>query len=217
MGEIDLLSDNYNIDSVNAVITDDNIIPGVSGKVVNVFNSYHNMKKINNFNDYYLIYDLILPAISLKDNIDKYIISGNKLNRNISIIIDNNINIENYIVDNNIIANKLIDYEEYNINSTLEQINNDSTNFNRINKLLNNKLCLVTEDIEQICRKHEYYLIKPSIYVNNSNYLEVKNDLESGQIIVITDELELEKFKLLIQEIKFKEYNLVFLSNLIKE
>jgi len=60
------------IKEVNAYIEDDTIIPGMSGKEININKSFNNMKEYNTFVEDYLVYDNIIPIITLEDNIDKY-------------------------------------------------------------------------------------------------------------------------------------------------
>ena len=73
----------YNVKAIDAVILDDTIIPGVSGKKVSVDKSYNNMKKYNTFNENLLVYDKVKPNVSVNKVYDKYIISGNKSITNI--------------------------------------------------------------------------------------------------------------------------------------
>ena len=60
----------YNEAFVNAQINDNYIIPGLNGKVVNVKNSFYNMKDINTFNSYYLIYDTSYPEVTLENHLN---------------------------------------------------------------------------------------------------------------------------------------------------
>ena len=54
----------YKIESVNASILEDTIVPGISGKKVNDNKSYSNMKRLGQFNSDLLIYDYFLPEIT---------------------------------------------------------------------------------------------------------------------------------------------------------
>ena len=56
------------IPSTNATIIDDYIIPGLAGSKVNIEKSFLNMKPLNEYNEYYLVYDEIKPTISLQNN-----------------------------------------------------------------------------------------------------------------------------------------------------
>ena len=104
---------NYKINSVYAVIEGDTIIPGISGKTINIDKSYKKMKKYGIFNESLIEYDIVKPSISIDNNLDKYIIKGRNdiyltfvlndikyINDFVSIVNDNKINI---FVDNKII------------------------------------------------------------------------------------------------------------------
>ena len=130
-------SNNYNVCSVNATIENNTIIPGIKGKKVNEMESYLNMKDFGVFNINYLIYDSILPDISIENNKNLIIISGNKSIRQISILIKNNKNILDYSNKNNIKYSKLI-----NINDTIDKNENinicsNGKDFKDLNTLLN--------------------------------------------------------------------------------
>ncbi len=208
--------DDYYIKAINAKIEGNYIIPGLNGKKVNVLESYYNMRDFKKFNEYYLVYQDVIPQVNLENNKNKIIISGNPNNRNISLIVDNNI-IQKYLIEQKIKANILILYYEYNKNSFLEQINNDVDNFNRLNHYLKTKICLVNEEIVNLCLKHNYHLIEVKDYVNQNNIIKMKNNIHSGQILFISHNLSLKNFKILLKEINFKDYNLVYISELISE
>ena len=63
----------FNEAFVNAEITDKYITPGLNGKVVNIKNSFYNMKDLNAFNSYYLIFDTSYPEVTLENNKDKIV------------------------------------------------------------------------------------------------------------------------------------------------
>ena len=64
---------NYTTKGVDAKIVDDTIIPGLTGKAINVEKSYKNMKGKGVYDSSFYIYDALVPTISLEDNLDKYI------------------------------------------------------------------------------------------------------------------------------------------------
>ena len=72
--EINDLKDKYKIDVIEAIINEDSIIPGVSGKKVNVEKSYKKMRGNNVFNEKMLVYDEVYPNNSLENNKDKYVV-----------------------------------------------------------------------------------------------------------------------------------------------
>lgn len=215
-------SNNYNVCSVNATIENNTIIPGIKGKRVNEMESYLNMKDFGVFNINYLIYDSILPDISIENNKDKIIISGNKSIRQVSILIKDNDNILEYSKDNNIIYSKLID-----IKNTLDlgeniNISSDSKDFSNLNTLLNknelNKnICILNYSNIESCRNNKYYIVNPSIEYSNSNYVSELNNISNGSIILISDNLSIDNYIILIEYLKNKDLKIVYLSELIKE
>ena len=76
----------YNKDPINAIITNNTIIPGIKGRKINLKKSYNNMKGINEFKESLLVFDEIKPNKSINNIYDKVIISGNQHNNKISII-----------------------------------------------------------------------------------------------------------------------------------
>lgn len=209
------------IDPVNASIENDYIIPGSYGSKVNVEKSFYNMKALKTFNEYYLIYDDIKPTVSIEDNKDKIIIRGNTSKRQISIVLEDNSHIalfKNYKV------NQLVTKDAYIKNNNLELINNESDKklFNQVNTLLNNDkinkhLCLVNDNNKEICQKNGNYLIKNSLTLTSKNIVDVKRNIDNGQIILIKSTAKESDIKILLEEIKFKDLEIVYLSNLISE
>ena len=97
MIKIKYLEAKYNKNYLNATISNNTIIPGLSGSVIDINNSYLKMKKIKSFQENSLILKAIEPVISIKNNQDKYIISGNPNKKNIAILIKtNNLDILKY-------------------------------------------------------------------------------------------------------------------------
>ncbi len=209
--------DIYEIDPSDAAIAEGGIMPGVSGKRVNVLESYYNMRSLGVFNSSYLVYKIEKPLVSISDNKNLYITSGNKNKRNISFIIDKNYDIESYIKLNNIRANKLITYNDFESDNNFEYLNNDVNNFNRLNSKILTKICLVNNDIEEYCKSHGYYLINANIKINNDNYILVKEELSSGNIILIDNDLNLDYFIMIYIEALYRDYNIVYLSELLYE
>lgn len=213
---IDYSEENY-LSPVDAVVMGNYIIPGISGRSVSIIDSYYNMKKLNTFNELFLVYDGVIPQISIDNNLDKIIIQGNGSIRQISLIIDDNFFVEKYLTDNNIRASKLITLSEYEEKSSLEQINNDYKDFKELSDYLDNNVCVVNTTNLDICKRMKHYLVTGENVVNDSNFLKIKNTLYSGQIILVSNNLELDNFKSLYSEMVFKGYNLVYLSDIISE
>ncbi len=220
--EINENSSSYNIKAVSAEIDGDYIIPGLNGSNVNVLKSYNNMKMLDIFNSYYLVYDKILPDISLENNKDKIISSGNKNKNAISIVIQDNKDILNYSKEKNIKISRLITLDTYNKFSSYEQINNDIDNYENVEKLLNrnniNKnICIINDNIKNICLEKEKYLVTPTKTLNNSNLSNIKSNIESGNIIYITDNVSVTDYKILLRQIYYQDIDVIYLSELITE
>lgn len=228
----------YKTEPIDAKIEDDTIIPGNIGKYLDTDTSYKEMKKIGYFEESLLTYKNIYPTISIYNNHNKYIISGNIYNKNISLIyiinndktIDNILNIiknknttisffiDSSFLNNNIdIISKIKDYEIYNYGN-----NGNYTKDNLIitNNIINNKsnnnssFCLFLEKNPTSlnnCSDNKMHSIIPSI---TGNYNDIKNNLQNGSIILINNSKELSN---IIDYIKNKGYSILPLSNIIKE
>ena len=77
----------YNTKSTDSIIIKDTIIPGLSGNIVNEEKSYEKMKRLGAYNPSLYIYNDVSPTITINDNYDKYIVSGNTKKRNIYLIL----------------------------------------------------------------------------------------------------------------------------------
>ena len=119
--EIEKEKDNYEIASVNAEIDGENIIPGLNGRVVDVKDSYYNMKDIEIFNSYYLMYDTTYPKVSLNSNVDKIIKQGNSLKRSVSFILEYDPEIVSFFTSNNYPASVVVDIDDFSQDCQLEQ------------------------------------------------------------------------------------------------
>ena len=82
----------YNKKPVNAIITEHIMIPGISGRKINLKESYKKMKAINEFKESLLVFDKIPPSKTINNIYDKVIISGNQSINKISIVLDNDDN-----------------------------------------------------------------------------------------------------------------------------
>ena len=222
----------------NAIIKDDTIIPGKTGRQVNVDSSYKSMKKIGYFEPTLIAYESIYPEISIYNNYNKYIIKGDSTKKNVSLIyIINNNNIIDNIVNTsnkfNIKLNLFIDssYLSNNIN-ILEKIKNNEIynygnkgNYTKDNLIINNNIINnKTNNNSNIClfgKKDNTSLNNCanskmlSLYIDTiTNYYNIKDNLENGKIYVIDNTKELNNIS---QYIISKGYNIVPLSELITE
>ena len=219
MIEINNNIDDYNKQAKNAFIEGKYIIPGLNGYAVNVLKSYNKMKYLDTFNSYYLEYDIVKPSISIDNNKDKIIKYGNSDKNSVSIIIKDNHNILDYLENKKIKVTRLINKDTFISNANYEQINNDINNYERVEKLLNryklNKNICYIKNNQDNCKNK--YLFEESINLNNYNLGTIKDNIKSGYIIFINDNVSLSDFKILVRQIYYQDLNIKYLSELIKE
>lgn len=225
----------YATNYVDAIIVDNTIIPGINGKEVNINGSYNNMKSGKIYNSELLKYKVIYPIYSIKDNFDKFIIKGNNKKNNVSIIyiLNNNIDVFLNNVDQRYVINIFINYSylENNINNISKLSNYEIYNYGDNgkytqenillgNNIINNKAknngiyCLSTnKDIDTLktCSNNKVWTIVPSI---NGGYLDVKNNIENGSIILINN---LSELNIITNYLTNKGFNIVGLSKLLSE
>ena len=223
MLEIKEVSAEYEEKPTDAVINkDDNtIIPGKFGKKVNDEESYLNMHDFGSFNENFLIFDYIKPNKSLEDNKDKYITKGNPNNRKVSIILEEGSDLEEYFtvqeIPYNIIATK-----KSTLTSTKGELINGApleTDFKKIHSYLEDEkhICIKEYSNETMCKKLSYYIVNPQIHLKNSNISEIKNQITPGSLILASKNTKLENIILILNEIKYKDLEIVYISNLIDE
>lgn len=210
-------------DFVNAVIEDDYIIPGMYGSIIDELKSLAKMKEQDVFNNLYLVSQPIKPDISLSDNLDKIIIKGNSKKQQVSFVIDENSSkkIKDYLVKNSIKASLLITKDNFSKDSYFEQINNDFKNYKELDKTLkknkiNTNICVLDNNNSNLkfCKSKKKYLVKPGMFLDNANIIEIKTKLDSGSIIYIKAATYLD---CLVEYIKSKDLKIVPLSQLISE
>ena len=109
---------NY-IKTIKPIINDDEYYTGLNGCEIDVDKSYNKMKTVKEYKKELLV----MKEINNNENIkEKYIVGGNKIKRNISIILllnnDSNMNLINYLNKRKIKINYFVkmDYLENNIN-----------------------------------------------------------------------------------------------------
>ncbi len=220
--EIEKEKDTYEIKSVNASINGEYIIPGLTGMAVNIKDSYYNMKDIEVFNSYYLIFDTTYPQITLSNNVDKIIQRGNEQKKSVAFILEYDKEIINYFLEYGYEASVLVDMDTFDKNSGLEQINNEVENFNNLDSLINKysnnaNVCYVNEKNENVCKKNSKYLVKSDKILNNSTIIEIKNNINSGDIYYVKKNTDTKNIQLIINSILYKDLDIVRISELISE
>ena len=174
MKEIKNNLNKYKIESIDATINNNIIIPGKEGQEVDVKKTYDAMRKYGSYNENLIKIKEIIPTISINDNLDKYIKLNNSDNKKISLIfiINKEVNINNLnktLEKNNITATFFIEKKliENNINfikntnHQIELLNSNKILFNStksyLESLTNSKLkyCYTEEEnnnILELCK-----------------------------------------------------------------
>lgn len=219
---IDDVKEDYTVASIDAEVYGDYIIPGLNGLEVNVKDSYFNMKGLNAFNEYYLLYDCIYPSVSLSDNKDKIITQGNSKKQSVSFILEYDKNIIDYFTKNNIDASVLVDMNTFDNTLKLEQLNNEVNNFKDLDTLINKyqnnaNICYVNDNNLDICRENNKYLVQTDNIINNNTIVSIKNNITSGNIYYVSKNTDVSDIQLIINSILYKDLDIVRISELISE
>ncbi len=213
--------DDHYIESVNALIDGDYVIPGIVGQKVNIEKSFQKMKNLGAYLESYLIYDQVMPTITLDKNKNKIIRQGNLKKMGVSFVV----NEDNYLLA--YFEEMGMDYAVLTTSNTVkmqrlgEKINDDENKYNEVEKSLNttkeNKnICFLKKMTKEFCQKKGKILVEPTVSVTNSNFVAIYSNILPGSIIYI-ENLDLSYLKLLIENIIYKGYQILPLSQLISE
>lgn len=245
MIQLNNIEETYKTLPINANILGNTIIPGLSGKSINIEESYKKMKTTGIFNKNLIIYDNIAPDISIKNNKDKFIIKGNNSKQMISIIfiLENDLYFDKINEIFNLkqeVANYFVDYSYLINNSTkIKETKNhefysygNNGQYTLDNLLFSNNLlsriknleaiyCLtenMDEKILNLCSSNNLYTIVPTIIGDKNPYTDLKDNLSSGAIILLkTNQEILTELPTIINYIKGKGLNITGLSDLLSE
>ena len=245
MIELTSVEDIYRVLPVNANVLGNTIIPGLNGRDINVNESYKKMKSNGLFNKNLIIYDEVLPSISIHNNKDKFIVRGNNNKQMVSIVfvLDNDKYFDkvNEILNNKeIIANYFVSYAYLINNSTkIKEVSNhefysygDNGKYTSDNLLFSNNLisrikdnmavyCLaknMEEEILSLCSENNLYTVVPTIISDNNPYTILKDNLSSGSIILLSMNQEtVAELSTIIDYIKGKGFKIGGLSTLLSE
>lgn len=245
MKEIKTVASNYEQDSQDAVLINNNIIPGINGIKVDIDRSYEKMKKYGSFDESLLVFQEVTPVISTSNNYDKFIIKGNSTNQSISLVFK--INTISYIdelletlkekkaratffVTSDIINNEISTIEKIYLNGHEVELLDDyyiykdvKSNNKLIKQLTGTKLkyCYSEEEDKEIiknCKTSKMHTIIPSIITSTFPYNSIKNHVVSGSIISLNNNLNtIREFSPILNYLNQKGYKILLLSDLLKE
>lgn len=178
------------VNSVNAKVDGNSIIPGINGLEVNVEKSYNQMKKNNIFNVSYIVYKEVKPNVSASDYPEKIITSGNKRKNAITIIISNNNKNMDYFKNNHIPYSLITNYnyciilDSFKCNNTNQKVQpnyilNNSNFANYINYVSSGSIIYIDDYLDKIyievLIKHaNFYNLK---FLSLEEHLSEKNNI----------------------------------------
>lgn len=243
MKQIENIKNEYFIAPLEPVITENTFIPGKCGLELDTKASYKALKKIGVFTENSLVFKEVCPKEILKNNKNKFIINGNKIDKKVSLIFvaQSNYKLQivlNILSDNNVKANIFVDGAVFENNNDLiveiskEHIignlsyNGDYNNpsfiwMTTIIKKFNENYCYsenLNESVLKVCQKNNSYTIVPSSVIKNNPALTLNKNISNGSIIsfYINDEV-VNELSLMLKYIKSKGYDIVTLEELLIE
>ena len=227
MQEIVKKSKDYNIEPINAIITNNTIIPGVSGLNINLDKSYEKMKKLGNFDEALLVYEKIEPYLSYKDYYNKIIVSNNQ-NKKISLVfnikdLDVYEEIAKILIKYDIKGNYFFQNSFFNKNIDKISKINDTILVNNLTNLSNYQnivdYCLVHEISDKIpCHSNKKYTLLSGINIYNYHLTYTKNNYTNSNIITYTfNKNNTKDLELVINYFLNNNIKIVSIDDLIKE
>lgn len=245
MQQIRLSSEKYQIESVDAKVIGDNIIPGKNGKEIDYEKSYTKMKQYGMYNEALTIFKETTPTISIADYYDKYIIQGNTDNKQVALVfkineLNNFQDLSDLLLSTNIKTTLFIDglFLENNteeitklLNQELEILSYDNkydelyftSALNYLSSLTKKepKFCYAEYDqkeVLELCSKLHLHTIIPTIRVTTSPYKTIKGKLNNSAIISLPlTNQTIRELPLIIDYITQKGYTLSTLDELLSE
>lgn len=245
--EIKEKQNNYKIPATEATIKDGTIIPGINGKVVDINKSYNKMKQIGYFNDKLLVYKTLPVKNPLKENMDKYVVSTNKKEKNISLIfkitgdkslnnilsaLNSNESKGTFYIDSNFLENnhneviKLIE-SGHTIGNLSDKEDYENGDFVWMKTIITNagaqkyNYCYTESkniNVLKICNIQKSYTIIPTTVVKTRPFINVKQNLKPGAIISLEVNSELnEEIENIVNYINGKGYKITALEKALQE
>ena len=216
---IEKYASNNDIKCIEGKINEQGIILSFDGKIVDKNKSYTNMKG-SIFNEKLIEYKEDECILNKENNYDKYIIKGNEIENNISIVIDVSnkkyykemINIfEKYNIEYNLLVND--NYKEETINNILYKGNN----LKEFIKSYNNIYCVeLNNNLLEQCKKQKINTIRIVNYINDNLYLNIKKILNKGDIYFIKESIKnLNELEITINYINSRNYKIVSINELL--
>lgn len=227
--------ENNKTSSIDAIIEDDTIIPGISGKEVDISKSYDAMKKVGTYIPNMLVYKDIKPNISISKIYNKYIIKGNPNKNQVTIIFKvdetDDLNaildiLDKYEIKANMFTSDNMDnriLSLVNRGHNIGSVENVTWASTLVSRVANQKYnyCYIEEknkEILDLCSMNKSYTIIPNIISNKTPTLMIKKNLEPGSIISVdVNKTLIKELEYIIRYIKSKGFDIVNLETLLEE
>lgn len=239
--------EDYLIESVNAEIKGDTIIPGMNGISIDVEESYKRMKKINGYYESMLMFKDVIPDESILEQYDKFVVSGNPYRSDVAFVIKATsiTNLERvykifleketvatFFIDGTVVEDNMdLIYQIASDNFELENFGYNEEYSQEMFSWTNNMLYSLTNiepqfcysehhnyDILDLCSKYKMYTVKPTFTAFSNPFYTVKQNLKEGSIIALSiTEETIKELPALLSYVKQKGYNIVNLQDIISE
>lgn len=237
----------YKLESVNAKVENDTIIPGMNGVSIDIDKSYNRMKKMNGYYESLLMFSEVIPDESILEQYDKFVIRGNPNRSDVSLLVKVN-NITNLkkaydiFLEKEVLATFFVDglviEENLDFIGALAKDGFELENFgyndeysSEMFQWTNNMLYSITSvepkfcyseynnyDILNLCSKNKMYTVRPTVVVHSNPFYTVKENLEEGSIIALNLNNEtIQELPTIISYIQQKGYQLTTLQDVVSE
>ena len=218
---IDDYSKQKDIKCIEGFINKDGVVLSYNGKIVDKESSYSNMKG-SMFNESLIEYKNDECILNKENNVDKYIIAGNKNIRNVSIVIDINDGLyyehmKSIFDSEKVSVNYLVDLEEIDLVTENILIKTNENNIKKFKSKSNHFYCVKYDDFDilEYCKKEHINSVKMINYISKDLLYNVKHMLSNGVIIFIKEnESNYIELYTTIKYIKSRGYNIVSIDEL---
>ncbi|MEG2311169.1 MAG: polysaccharide deacetylase family protein [Bacilli bacterium] len=237
----------YETKPIDAIIINDEIIPGLWGQKVVENKSYLNMKRVGQFNPHFFEYEKVKPDISYSNNINKYVISGNEQKNSISLVFlvkeeTNVLDVVDILKQKNIKGNffindKWLEKNHHTVHKIIENGNvlgnlnsdtpNMTVNFTWLDTIIKQltkqkySYCYMNQKNKknlELCAVYKNYTIMPTLIIKSSPLKEIKEKAKFGSIIAFPiDDNVLDELGTTINYLKAKGFKIVTLKEHLSE
>lgn len=214
LDEIDKYARVNNRYCIEGSISEEGIILGYNGILVDKEKSFSNMKG-GLFNEDKLVFMRDECILNSRDNLDKYIISGNIHEKNISIVID--------VVNHNYYEDMIKIFDEFNIKYNLmvnDYYEGSQTNLvykgNNVD-YFDSVICVYyDEDNLKECERKGFNTLKIVNYIDIDLFSNIKKFLNKGNIIFIKESYNnLNELRITLNYIKSRGFNVISVNELL--